>query len=75
MTRKIAKELNISGPFNIQFISKGSDVLVIECNLRASRSFPFVSKTMNAEFIEAATKVGSFFFIQVFVALLFRRYC
>ena len=75
MTRKIAKELNISGPFNIQFISKGSDVLVIECNLRASRSFPFVSKTMNAEFIEAATKVGSFLFIQVFVALLLRRYC
>ena len=57
MTQKIAKELNITGPFNIQFISKGSDVLVIECNLRASRSFPFVSKTMGAEFIEAATKV------------------
>lgn len=57
MTRKIAKELNISGPFNAQFICKGSDVLVIECNLRASRSFPFVSKTMGVDFIEAATKV------------------
>mmetsp|Transcript_34200 Transcript_34200/g.90093 ORF Transcript_34200/g.90093 Transcript_34200/m.90093 type:complete len:1005 (+) Transcript_34200:1501-4515(+) len=57
MTRKIAKELNISGPFNVQFLAKGSDVLVIECNLRASRSFPFVSKTMGVDFIEAATKV------------------
>lgn len=44
-TKKIVKELNISGPYNIQFIVKGSDVLVIECNLRASRSFPFISKT------------------------------
>jgi carbamoyl-phosphate synthase (ammonia) len=57
MTRKIAKELNITGPMNVQFITKGSDVLVIECNLRASRSFPFVSKTMGVDFIEAATKV------------------
>jgi len=57
MTRKIAKELNITGPCNVQFITKGSDVLVIECNLRASRSFPFVSKTMGVDFIEAATKV------------------
>mmetsp|Transcript_44556 Transcript_44556/g.90012 ORF Transcript_44556/g.90012 Transcript_44556/m.90012 type:complete len:1247 (-) Transcript_44556:249-3989(-) len=57
MTRKIAKELNITGPCNVQFITKGSNVLVIECNLRASRSFPFVSKTMGVDFIEAATKV------------------
>eukprot|EP00617_Octactis_speculum_P026137 CAMPEP_0185750740 /NCGR_PEP_ID=MMETSP1174-20130828/9510_1 /TAXON_ID=35687 /ORGANISM="Dictyocha speculum, Strain CCMP1381" /LENGTH=1498 /DNA_ID=CAMNT_0028427391 /DNA_START=102 /DNA_END=4595 /DNA_ORIENTATION=- len=57
MTRKIAKELNIKGPFNVQFLAKGADVLVIECNLRASRSFPFVSKTMGVDFIEAATKV------------------
>jgi carbamoyl-phosphate synthase (ammonia) len=56
VTRKIAKELNITGPCNVQFITKGSDVLVIECNLRASRSFPFVSKTMGVDFIEAATK-------------------
>ena len=55
-TRKIAKELNITGPFNMQFICKGTDVMIIECNLRASRSFPFVSKTMNVDFIEAATK-------------------
>ena len=57
MTRKIAKELNITGPMNAQFICKGSDVLIIECNLRASRSFPFVSKTMGVDFIEAAIKV------------------
>lgn len=57
MTRKIARELNISGPFNVQFLAKGDDVKVIECNLRASRSFPFVSKTMGVDFIEAATKV------------------
>jgi carbamoyl-phosphate synthase (ammonia) len=54
---KIAKALNISGPFNAQFLAKGADVKVIECNLRASRSFPFVSKTVGADFIQAATKV------------------
>ncbi|EQC33624.1 carbamoyl-phosphate synthase (ammonia) [Saprolegnia diclina VS20] len=54
---KIAKALNISGPFNAQFLAKGADVLAIECNLRASRSFPFVSKTVGADFISAATKV------------------
>ena len=54
-TVKIVKELAITGPYNIQFIVKGSDVLVIECNLRASRSFPFISKTMGVDFIEAAT--------------------
>lgn len=56
-TRKIVRELNITGPFNIQFICKGSDVMVIECNLRASRSFPFISKTMGVDYIEAATKL------------------
>jgi len=53
----ICKALNISGPFNIQFIAKDNDIKVIECNLRASRSFPFVSKTFNTNFIEIATKV------------------
>jgi carbamoyl-phosphate synthase (ammonia) len=57
MSARIAKELDITGPFNIQFLAKGADVLVIECNLRASRSFPFVSKTVGADFIQAATKV------------------
>ena len=56
-TKKLVKELNITGPYNIQFIVKGSDVMVIECNLRASRSFPFISKTMGVDFIEAATKL------------------
>lgn len=56
-TIKIVNELNITGPYNIQYIVKGSDVLVIECNLRASRSFPFISKTMGVDFIEAATKL------------------
>jgi carbamoyl-phosphate synthase large subunit len=46
ITRKIASEFEITGPFNIQFIAKDNDVKVIECNLRASRSFPFVSKTL-----------------------------
>lgn len=55
-TKKIAKALNITGPFNMQFLSKGKDVSIIECNLRASRSVPFVSKTMNVDFIEAAAK-------------------
>lgn len=54
---KLAKALNISGPFNAQFLAKGADVSIIECNLRASRSFPFVSKTVGADFINAATKV------------------
>ena len=55
-SRKIAKRLNITGPVNIQFVAKGTDVMCIECNVRASRSFPFVSKTMGVDFIEAATK-------------------
>ncbi|CAM9578594.1 unnamed protein product, partial [Discosporangium mesarthrocarpum] len=55
-TKRIAKRLNITGPFNIQFIAKGTDCMVIECNLRASRSCPFVSKTMGVDFIEVATK-------------------
>jgi len=55
-TKKIAKALNITGPFNMQFLSKGKDVSVIECNLRASRSVPFVSKTMGVDFIEAAAR-------------------
>ncbi|TYZ60446.1 hypothetical protein PybrP1_009397 [[Pythium] brassicae (nom. inval.)] len=54
---KVAKALNISGPFNAQFLAKGADVSIIECNLRASRSFPFVSKTTGADFVRAATKV------------------
>jgi carbamoyl-phosphate synthase (ammonia) len=54
--RKIAKALEITGPMNIQFVAKGTDVMCIECNVRASRSFPFVSKTMGVDFIEAATK-------------------
>ncbi|MDR0349062.1 MAG: carbamoyl-phosphate synthase (glutamine-hydrolyzing) large subunit [Tannerella sp.] len=57
ISRKIAKELNISGPFNIQFLAKGNDIKVIECNLRASRSFPFVSKVLKINFIELATRV------------------
>ena len=55
ITKKIAKELNISGPFNIQFLAKNNRVMVIECNLRASRSFPFSSKVTNYNFIEIAT--------------------
>jgi len=55
-SRKIAKRLNITGPCNIQFVAKGTDVMCIECNVRASRSFPFVSKTMGVDFIEAATR-------------------
>lgn len=57
VSREIAKELNISGPFNIQFLAKDNDIKVIECNLRASRSFPFVSKVLKINFIELATKV------------------
>lgn len=56
ISRKIAKELNISGPFNIQFLARDNDIKVIECNLRASRSFPFVSKVLKINFIELATR-------------------
>jgi carbamoyl-phosphate synthase/aspartate carbamoyltransferase len=55
-TRKIGAALNVTGPFNIQFIAKDNDIKVIECNVRASRSFPFVSKTMGVDLIEMATK-------------------
>ena len=57
ISRRIAKELNISGPFNIQFLAKNNEVKVIECNLRASRSFPFVSKVLKRNFIETATRI------------------
>lgn len=57
VSRQIAKELHISGPFNIQFMARDNDILVIECNLRASRSFPFVSKVLKINLIEIATKV------------------
>ncbi|KAI1828137.1 pyrABCN [Xylaria intraflava] len=55
-TRKIGAKLNVTGPFNIQFIAKDNDIKVIECNVRASRSFPFVSKVMGTDLIEMATK-------------------
>ena len=57
VSKMIAKELNISGPFNIQFLAKNNFVKVIECNLRASRSFPFVSKVLKRNFIETATRI------------------
>ena len=57
ISKQIAKELNISGPFNIQYLAKDNDIKVIECNLRASRSFPFVSKVLKINFIELATKI------------------
>lgn len=57
IARKIARELEISGPFNIQFLAKNNDIKVIECNLRASRSFPFVSKVLKINFIDLATKI------------------
>ncbi len=57
ISKQIAEELNISGPFNIQFLAKDNKIKVIECNLRASRSFPFVSKVLNENFIAAATKI------------------
>lgn len=57
ISKKIAKELNISGPFNIQFLARENDIKVIECNLRASRSFPFVSKVLKVNLIELATRV------------------
>ncbi|MEG1544835.1 MAG: ATP-grasp domain-containing protein, partial [Tannerellaceae bacterium] len=57
VSRQIAAELNISGPFNIQYLAKGNDIKVIECNLRASRSFPFVSKVLKINFIHLATRI------------------
>ncbi len=57
IARSIAKELNISGPFNMQFLAKDNDIKVIECNLRASRSFPFVSKVLKYNFIDMATRI------------------
>ena len=57
ISREIAKNLHINGPFNIQFMARDNDILVIECNLRASRSFPFVSKILKLNFIDLATKV------------------
>ena len=57
ISRQIAKELHISGPFNIQFLARENDIKVIECNLRASRSFPFVSKVLKINLIELATRV------------------
>ncbi|MDL2282416.1 carbamoyl-phosphate synthase (glutamine-hydrolyzing) large subunit [Parabacteroides sp. OttesenSCG-928-G06] len=57
ISKQIAKELNISGPFNIQYLAKGNEIKVIECNLRASRSFPFVSKVLKINLIEMATRI------------------
>ena len=57
ISKQIARELNISGPFNIQFLARNNDIKVIECNLRASRSFPFVSKVLKINFIELATRI------------------
>lgn len=57
MAIQIAKELNISGPFNIQFMARENEIKVIECNLRASRTFPFISKTFDFNFIDLATKI------------------
>src|SRR5437879_13447012 len=57
ISEKIARALSITGPFNIQFIAKGNEVKVIECNLRSSRSFPFVSKIRAVNLIDAATRV------------------
>lgn len=57
ITRKIAKALHISGPFNVQFLARGNEIKVIECNLRASRSFPFVSKVLKMNLINLATKI------------------
>jgi len=57
ISKQIAKELNISGPFNIQYLAKGNEIKVIECNLRASRSFPFVSKVLKINLIELATRI------------------
>jgi carbamoyl-phosphate synthase large subunit len=57
ISRQIAKELHISGPFNIQFLAKDNDIKVIECNLRASRSLPFVSKVLKTNFVDYATRI------------------
>ena len=57
ISRQIAKQLHINGPFNIQYMARDNDILVIECNLRASRSFPFVSKVLKLNFIDLATKI------------------
>lgn len=57
ISRQVAKKLHINGPFNIQFMARDNDILVIECNLRASRSFPFVSKVLKLNFIDLATKI------------------
>ncbi|EGC20438.1 carbamoyl-phosphate synthase (glutamine-hydrolyzing) large subunit [Prevotella multiformis] len=57
ISRQIAKKLHINGPFNIQYMARENDILVIECNLRASRSFPFVSKVLKLNFIDLATKI------------------
>lgn len=57
ISKLIAKELNISGPFNIQFLAKENAIKVIECNLRASRSFPFISKVLKINFIDLATRI------------------
>ena len=57
VSKKIAKALQITGPFNIQYLAKNNEIKVIECNLRASRSFPFVSKVLNRNFIETATRI------------------
>ncbi|MEI6575834.1 MAG: carbamoyl-phosphate synthase (glutamine-hydrolyzing) large subunit [Bacteroidota bacterium] len=57
ISREIARELNISGPFNIQFLARNNDIKVIECNLRASRSFPFVSKVLKVDLIDIATRI------------------
>jgi carbamoyl-phosphate synthase large subunit len=57
ISRQITKELNISGPFNIQYLAKGNEIKVIECNLRASRSFPFVSKVLKINLIDIATRI------------------
>jgi carbamoyl-phosphate synthase (ammonia) len=56
ISQKIVRELNVTGPFNIQYLAKGSEIKVIECNMRASRSVPFVSKTVQCDFIQVATK-------------------
>ena len=56
ITQQIARSLEVTGPLNVQFIVKGTTIKVIECNLRSSRSFPFVSKTLGVNFVEVATK-------------------
>lgn len=60
---KVANALNVTGPMNIQFIAKNNEIKVIECNLRASRSFPFVSKTLGIDLAKMATKVSIYIYI------------